>query len=348
MSLVDTLMQPLRTKYTAGDLDKNEFRRSRYGVLDTFQRDTNSTMGILSPDVRDTIKRSFGNTVSVPVFDNDDVTITNVRSCTVADDENTTKLVTLTFVTYVFGFTMYPSQHYNNQIKYQQDFDKKLEKCLLKFAATLDTACYNKLNTDKNQYFPAAITSFYAQVANALQIAQASKNDAYNQISAIMEVMDFYGQYNVVASTQHKPLINYLVNQGNANNVNTAFQFGGFDYSYSNRVTNGAGVQSTAFIMPQGTVAIENRNDPDSIAGSKSSDGVEWGQVQVPLVNMKMGYKYNSRCVDANALHAGTSGLTSTLKESFEWSTDVCLVSAYNSNAAGRYNPIVKAEITNA
>lgn len=344
MSLVATLMQPLRAKYT-NDLDKNELRRSEYGAYDTFRRDTDDTQSIWSPEVKDLIKRSFGNSVVIPVLNAETVTIGNTRTCVVAASENTSALVTLTFATYAFGFTMTPAQHYNNDVGYQADFQRKFEKYLLKFAETLDTAAYNAANAARNQVWNADTLAHYPQVANALQVAPSQQDNFYNVMPAVMRSMDFRGPFNVIANTFHGPVINRYVNQGAGNNTNLAFQFAGFDWAYSNRVTNAAGVQSTAIFSPKGTYAVSNRNEPDAIAGSKATDGTEWGLVDVPIINMEMGYKYNSKCADNSAIAgAATTGLTASLVESYQWATDVVFATVYNSSIATRANPIVKAE----
>lgn len=354
MSLVLTLMQPLRNSYAANGLDKNEQRRSRYGAWDFYRRQSRANedgsaglaSSIITPEMRKNIKRSMGNTVQVPVLDAQDVVITNVRSCVVADNENTSKLITLTFVTYAFGFTMIPAQYQNNQIGYQQDFTQKLNNYLLKFAATLDTAAVNNLSANKNQYFPADITAYYPVVGNALQVSQAQKNDFYNNASAILETMDFYGTTNVVASTSAKPMINRLQAQGAGNQTNEDFQFNGYDWNFTNRLTNGAGIQSTAYLVGDGMVGVENRNDPDARAGSRTGNGKVWGEAPLPLVDLTVGTYYYDDCADKSGLHAGTAHLTRTRVEGFEWSTDICFVNSYNSAPATKYNPIIKAEVS--
>jgi hypothetical protein len=347
MSLVLTLMQPLRVRYNATNgLDKNELRRSRYGALDFYQQQSKLSTGVISPEMRAKIKESMGNTIQVPVLDARDVVITNTRSCVVADSENTSKLVTLTFVTYAFGFTMIPAQYGNNDVSYQADFNRKMELYLQKAAATLDTACVNNLSTNKNTYFPADITAYYPVVGNALQVTQAQKNDFYNQASAILNTMDFYGQTNVISSTTGKPMVNRLQAQGAGNAVNEDFQFAGYDWFYTNRLANGAGVQSTAYLVADGMVAMENRNDPDARAKSRTGNGKEWGEAMLPILNMNWGTYYYDDCADKTALHAGTAHLSRTRVEGFEFSTDVVFVNSYNSNAAAQYGPIVKAEIS--
>lgn len=348
MSLVNTLTQPLRAQYAAR-LDKNELRASRYGAWDFFMKQSALPQGILDDSTKNFIKKSFGNTVQVPVLDAPDVTISNVRACTVADQENVSRLITLTFATYSFGFTMIPMQYMNNDVKYQADFSRKLESYLLKFAAVLDTAAVAKLNNDRNVYFPADLLQFYPQVGNALQIADDQKNDYYNQLNAIQNTRDYYGNVNVISSTTGMPLVDRLKNQGNANSVNEAFQMMGYNWTFTNRITNGAGVKSTQFVVPDGYVGVYNRNDWDAINGSSVGNGLKlWGQSQMPIVDLEMGTYYYEDCADKSALQAGTTGLTRTKVEGYEWSTDICFVSAYNSDPSTKYSPILKAELSAA
>lgn len=343
MSLALTLTQSLRTQYP-NNLDKNEQRLSRYGAWDFFQKETSAADSIMTPDIKEKIKKSFGNTVVVPVIDGEDVTIGNTRSCTVVDAENTSKLVTLTFATFAFGFSMYPAQHFNNDVSYQADYDRKLKKYLTKFAATLDTQAVATLEARKNTFWTGIDPEFYAQVGGALQVSQANKNDFYNNAQSILERMDFYGNPNVVHNIYHKPLVNRLQNQGANNDTNQQFQFDPFTWYGTNRIANAANVQSTGYLVQGGSVAVENRNDPDAILRSKAM-GMEWSEVPMPIVNLTMGSFYREDCNDANTLHAGTTGLTRTKRESFEFSTDICFMTVYNRNLATTYNPIVKFQV---
>jgi hypothetical protein len=346
MSLVATLMQPLRKQYRDRGLDKLEQRRSMYGAWNYYQQQASGAQSLIDPDLRATIKKSFGNTIQVPVFNTEDVVITNVRACTVPDLQNTTALVTLTFVTYAFGFTMIPSEYFNNDIKYERDFNRKLEKFIQKLAATLETASANNLSTNKNTYWPAKISAYYPVVGNALQITQAQKNDAYNQFNAIMKEMDFASNVDVITTLSGAPMVNRLNNQGAGNAVNESFQFNGYEWFYSNGITNGAGVQSTGYLVQPGTVAVENRNDPDTIMNSRIGDIAVWDEIDMPLVNLRMGSYYYANCADVSAYHSGMTGLTRVKKEGFEFSTDVCFVNSYNSDPTTRFNPIVKFEIS--
>lgn len=345
MSLVAGLTAEFKQEYQ-GQLDRNELRLSNYGALDLVRDQNTGLNSILTASDRETIRKSFGSAVRIPVLDAEEVTIRNVRSCTIPASENNLSWITLTFVTYAFGFTMMPSQHVNNTISYQQDYNRKLMKYLVKFADVLDQAAVNKINTDRNIYFPAAMSAYYPVVGNALQVSAAQAEDFYNDVDTILATADFGGRTNVLASTSMQSLVNRLTKQGGTADGDRAYQFVDKDFYFSNRVPVNAGMRSTAYIMNDGVIAMENRNDPDAIAGSKAVNGKEWGTEMMPIVNLEMGTFFMSDCADLSAVHAGTTGLTRSLLEGFEFSTDVCFVTTYNSAPATRYSPIIKAEIS--
>lgn len=349
MSLVTTLMQPLRARYAPGTLDKNEVRPSRYGVWDFFQRQSAGANAILTPEVKGMIARSSGKFIDVPVLNAEDVTITNVRSCVIPADTETSALVRLTFVTYAFGFTMTPARHWNNEIGYQQLFERKMTEYLLKLAATLDTQSVNVLNTNRNIYFPADVTTYYPQVGNALQVTQAQRDDFFNQLEAVLQTMDQYGGVNVLASTSLNPMLKRLQAQGGGNDTNQSFQFDPYRWFFSNRILNGAGIQATGFGVADGVVATANRNTPDQIMRSRVGDIKVWGEERVPIVNLNMGTYYTQDCADMTALDGGgapMSHLSRSKVEGFAFDTDVCWATLYNSNPATRFQPILKFEIS--
>ena len=110
MSLIATRVQNWRIENP--ELDRNMFRPCEYGALDFFIEQTNAPNSIISPNLRDRALVSIGNTVQVPVINYDEnVQVSNVRSCVIADNENTSALVTLVWATYAIGFTMVPAAY---------------------------------------------------------------------------------------------------------------------------------------------------------------------------------------------------------------------------------------------
>lgn len=103
MSLIATRLQNWRIENP--ELDKNMFRPCEYGALDFFVEQTDAPNSIISPNLRDRAFASIGNNVQVPVLNYDgDVTVSNTRSCVIADDENTSALYEVVWKTYSVGF----------------------------------------------------------------------------------------------------------------------------------------------------------------------------------------------------------------------------------------------------
>ena len=87
MSLVLTRIQNIRSN---SNLDKYEYRPSRYGALDAFIQQSNDPTGILTEELKQKARASIGNILETPVIDYDkDITIGNTRTLTIADSENT-------------------------------------------------------------------------------------------------------------------------------------------------------------------------------------------------------------------------------------------------------------------
>lgn len=346
-NLVATVLQDFISQYGAR-MDKNEQRPSSYGALNLFKAQTNSPLSLLDEDVKANIQRSFNQSVKVPVVNYKDIAIGNVRTCALQTEGITSQLVTLTAVTYAFGFIAYPMQHYENYISYQTAVNKLIEAGLQKLASTIDAGCVNVLETKKNQYFPQAVLDYYAQVANALQVPQAEKNDFYNQLQSILQTMDFPQDLDVVTNPIGMATVRRLAAQGQGNSVNEGFQLLDKIWYPTNRVTNGgAPIESTLYAVAPGSVAIQSRVDPDSRAKTRIHESKYWDMFpNAPHIGMDLGVFYQADCTDASALQAATlAKFTNTKIESWQFSVDVFYLNSFNSDIANRYSPILKAEI---
>ena len=149
MSLVNTRIQNLRAN---SNIDKFEYRPSRYGALDAFMVQSNDPTGILTPELKEKARISIGNVLETPVIDYDaDITIGNTRTLTIADSENTSRMIQINFATYAWGFTVTPAMYMNNEIGIQRDFETKMMKYIYKFAQKLDEVALSTLAANKTQ-----------------------------------------------------------------------------------------------------------------------------------------------------------------------------------------------------
>lgn len=169
------------------------FRPCEYGALDFFIEQTNAPNSIISPNLRDRALVSIGNTVQVPVINYDEnVQVSNVRSCVIADNENTSALVTLAWATYAIGFTMVPAAYSNNEISYQHDFMRKMEKTTRALADALDKGAVAALEANKTQVFKTLLN--YTKTGNAIQVPTQMATEILGDINPIMRA-NCYPEY---------------------------------------------------------------------------------------------------------------------------------------------------------
>ena len=147
MSLVLTRIQNIRAN---SNLDKFEYRPSRYGALNAFMVQSEDPTGILTDELKQKARTSIGNKLETPVINYDaDISIGNERTLTINDSENTSKMVEITFATYAFGFTIAPAMYMNNEISIQKDFQTKMMKYIYMLAQKLDEAALAALAAAK-------------------------------------------------------------------------------------------------------------------------------------------------------------------------------------------------------
>jgi hypothetical protein len=264
-SIAQTLKQAIRTRYRnrPGGLDSLELRGSNYGALALYRKQSASATGIMTPELKEALRTSFGNTVQAPVIDYEQPTIGNVRTCNVQVGGLTTKLVTFTFFTAAFGFPMIPSQHINNTLSYEDAFYRLFEARRLALMELLDQKAVDHLNLSKNQYFPAAITAYYPEVADALQVADEDRMEFYNYIQSILETMDLSGTPDVLVNPMAMADVRTLTKAGQTAEGDLSYLLDGVgSFFRSNRVVAGTGNRAALYLVPSALKAASTRIAP--------------------------------------------------------------------------------------
>lgn len=335
-------MQNLRAK---ANLDKWELRPSRYGALDVFMQQTNDPAGIVGQDLKEKASASIGNTLQVPVFDFDaGISIGNTRTVTIADSENTSRLVTIAFATYTWGFTIVPAMYMNNEVKIQEDFERKFNKYLYKFAEVLDSAAVSTLDANKTQVVQDALE--YAFASNVVTASYAKKDEIIGDIDPMQSSNDFYNPLDVVGNTGIESLVRKLAEKGLYNSENKQIQYADKVWHWSNRVANAAQRSATGFAIPSATVGMLTRFEREALLRTKSRTGHEWDIDTLPMLNMPVGTYYYESVGDQSALAgAATADLDRGKKEHYGFAVDVAFLVSENSDPATLPSPILKFDI---
>lgn len=342
MSLLNTQIQNLRAK---ANLDKNELRPSRYGALDFFASETGRAGGILSPELIKKAKKSIGSVIQTPVYDFDSgVTISNARTLTIADDENTSRMVDITFKTYSWGFTMVPTLYHNNEMGYNADFQQKFLKYLYKLGAELDSEALAALATAKNRVYNDPLN--YNVVGNDLIAGWKDRENVLGDLNPIFAANDHYNNIHIVGNGGIESMVRKMAEKGLYNEVNKALEYSDKTFHFTSRLGNASGQFGNAYAVQEGSVGMLFRFEREALAGTKMADGHEWGIENLPMLNIPVGtYFYQSVGDFSGIAGAASADMDRVMKEHFGFAVDVAFVTVYNSDLDTIANPVIKTTI---
>lgn len=342
MSLVATRLQNWRVENP--ELDRNMTRPCEYGALDFFIEQTNAANSILSPYLRERAFASMGNTVQIPVIEYDgNVQVSNQRTCVIADNENTSALYTIAWVTYSVGFTMVPAAYLNNEISYEHDFMRKMEKISRALANELDKGAVAALEANKTQVFKDLLQ--YQQVGNVIEVPTQMATEILGDINPIMRANCYPEMIHIIGNAGVDSLVRKLAQHGVYNDVNKRMEYDNKVLHYTNNVANEEGKNGTFFAAVDGNVGVLTRVDREALRRARANFH-EWDVVRLPYIDLPVGSHYYTAVGDQSAIMgAATSDLTCAVKEYFGFSVDVAFVVAYNSDPETVANPIIKAQI---
>jgi hypothetical protein len=342
MSLVATRLQNWRIENP--ELDRNMTRPLEYGALDFFIEQTDAPNSIISPNLRDRAFASMGNTVQVPVIDYDgDVTVSNVRTCTIADNENTSALYTVVWTTYAVGFTMVPTLYMNNEITYQHDFERKMEKICRALATTLDSAAITALEAAKTQVYKDPLQ--YTVTSNVIEVPTQMSTEILGDLNPMMRANAYPGMLHIIGNAGVDSLIRKLAQHGVYNDVNKRMEYDNKVLHYTTQLANAQGKIGSLYAVADGNVGVLTRVDREALRRA-SANFHEWDVVRLPFIDLPVGSHYYTAVGDQSAIAgAASADMTCNVKEYFGFSVDVAFIIAYNSDPTTVANHIMKAQI---
>lgn len=343
MSLVLTRIQNIRAN---SNLDKYEYRPSRYGALDAFIQQSNDPTGILTPELKEKARTSIGNILETPVIDYDgNITIGNERTLTINDSENTSKMVQVTFATYAFGFTIAPAMYMNNEIGIQKDFETKMMKYIYKLAQKLDQDALAKLATEKSQIIKNPL--LYTATKGQISAKWTERENLFGDLDPIMAANDFFGQLHIVGDAGVESIMRKLAQHGLYNDVNKQNEFGNKVIHLTNNMALSASKYAQGYAINSGSLGFMTRFERDCLLGTVSGDGHEWGIATLPLLNIPCGTYFYDSVGDYSAIAgAATTDMTRTRKEHYGFAVDIAFMTAYNSDKTKLASPIIGFDIS--
>lgn len=343
MSLVLTRIQNIRAN---SNFDKFEYRPSRYGALNAFMVQSEDPTGILTEELKQKARTSIGNVLETPVINYDaDITIGSTRTLEIADSENTSKMVQITFATYAWGFTIAPAMYMNNEIGIQKDFETKMMKYIYAFAKKLDEAALAQLAASKTQILKNKL--LYDFSSNAINAKWTERENVFGDLEVMMGANDFYGQLHIVGDPGVESIMRKLQQHGLYNDVNKQNEFGTKIVHLTNNIAAAGGKYAQGYAVNAGSLGLLTRFERDCLLGTVSGDGHEWGIATLPMLNMPVGTYFYDSVGDYNAIAgAATADMTRTRKEHYGFAVDVAFLTAYNSSPSTLASPILAFNVS--
>lgn len=343
MSLVLTRIQ---NTLAQSNVDKYEYRASRYGALNAFMVQSDDPTGILTPELKQKARTSIGTVLQTPVIDYDaDITIGNTRTLTIQDSENTSRFIDITFATYAWGFTIAPAMYMNNEIDIQRDFNTKMMKYVYKFAQKLDEAAIAALAANKTQVMKNKL--LYDFSTNAINAKWSERENVFGDLEVMMGANDYYGQLHIVGDPGVESIMRKLQQHGLYNDVNKQNEFGNKIVHLTNNLAAAEGKYAQGYAVNSGSIGMLLRFERDCLLGTVSGDGHEWGIATLPLLNMPVGtYFYDSVGDYSGIAGDATKDMVRTRKEHYGFAVDVAFVTAYNSAPTTNPSPILAFNVS--
>jgi hypothetical protein len=187
---------------------------------------------------------------------------------------------TLTYVTHVEKIQLPRKIAQNNIMTYEQMFANLYEMKWKNLRKRHDDSALAFLLAQRCQLSAATVN---AEIASAnpgvwedtnfsLGIDATNKALFIQKVKSFMAARKYTGELDIVADLQMADAFEFAMQQGQANNTNTSFQFGGTNISRTQDVVSSAYAQGAIFAMPSKSLAALQWNDPLNRKGVNSGE----------------------------------------------------------------------------
>ena len=231
----------------------------------------------------------------------------------------------------------------NNEIDYQHDFQRKMEKICRALATALDTEAIAALSAAKTQVYKDKLQ--YTVTSNVIQVPTQMATEILGDLNPMMRANAYPQMLHLIGNAGVDSLIRKLAQHGVYNDVNKRMEYDNKVLHYTTQLTNEAGKIGTLYAVADGNVGILTRVDREALRRARANFH-EWDVVRLPFIDLPVGSHYYTAVGDQSSIAGDASAdMVCNVKEYFGFSVDVAFIVAYNSDASNVANPIMKAEI---
>lgn len=238
---------------------------------------------------------------------------------------------------------MVPQLYRNNEISYEHDFARKMEKICRALATAMDVLAISALEANKTQVFKDHL--YYTVTSNSVQIPWNARMEFLADMNAIMRANAYPEMLHVIGGAGFDSLVRKMAEHDIYNDVNKRLEYDNKVFHYTNNIANEQGIFATGYIVADGNVGVLTRVDREALARTRANFH-EWDVVRLPFIDLPVGSHYYTSVGDTSGIAgAASADMVCNVKEYFGFSVDVAFLVAYNSDPTTVANPIVKVEI---
>lgn len=198
------------------------------------------------------------------------------------------KEVTLAWVKFIEPFTIYLKQGQSNIFNYAEQLAHEMAESARNIHSRAGTAALAYLQSNRCQLAaPSTGNSGTWNAANfALEVDAVDKDRFLQNMASFMRVQSFRGQYDAILDAEQYRKMQFILNQGTANNQNLAWQAADFaTIAETTEVIDATYTNGSGLIMPANSFAGLPWNDLVNRTGKGDYDSVlgGYGMVADPL-----------------------------------------------------------------
>jgi len=323
-----------------------EFRKSPSPTLTTLLRNTDFLIPASEKERVLGLKQSDQNTVSIKILNKQSISVTNARSAAHTGSKNDGTSVDATFTTYAanFGYSIKESDRIIWELAEIQS--RQVLSSIIALHEDIESGLATWMNTNKSQVVESLTprSGTWDPTNYKFDVANADLNRWAQRVKGFMREQKYKGMYEMIADELLYQEGEFLVQQGQGNNENLAWQMQDINGMVSQDITVPEGSFGSGFIFPAGTVGIlpwiPNLNKRDF--GSSGEAGGFYTTLEDPF-GTGLTFAVHERYAGAD--NQATSGETQDINVFVEISVDLSPVKAVMSTANA--SPIFKFDVLN-
>jgi hypothetical protein len=314
-----------------------ENRFSSYGAFKAFLDNANA---LLPKDTVEAIKNSSnGRDVAFPVLQKATLSVITARACTIAGVEPTSVKPQLSRITRGFQIKVYPKVAANNNFSLVDQFAQGMNNGLRSVAVNLDTYAAAQLESGKSTSLATVTLDGLSISGNAYQLDADHRDELYFYLPSILERNDMdSGMNNDIATTEARQLMLKYESKSVNNEQNLAAVLrgdlpsaSGFRHYNSNRMTNGAGVAETHYLVPFGGIGVFTWNDSDAIQKVDGPNGQKSYTITDPIFGIRWDVWEEPICDDLSGTYG--AGFETSRGTKYQIAADFGFLNAYTSDS---------------